>query len=286
MFKKTLLGAAVATLIGFGSAANAGVVIDLFKDPSGTTQSVTTSTLGVGGSSANEGGAYPANQVIGRYRELYIEKTADACNQVANPGCQNVGASTLTAGFGELALSNDDGNKSKGIVTWDGGPNDPNTVQTTGLGGIDLTAGNATQFLAKVISADLGFDYVIRVWDMDGNSSALSASVVFRVGFDATDCGADPTCVVGPIDATYNFEWFTRPDGAYVDDGLSFVIDSNGVVDFTNIGALQLELSNARTFSVDLSIGSIESVPEPGTLALLGVGILGAAVARRRVKVA
>lgn len=260
--KKTFMAVAATALVSVGSAAHAGVIIDLFD---GAAQSVATSTLGA--SVNNQSGPNP--NVIGQYRDLSITKTFD------NVGTVNTGESSLASGGGVLQLDNATGNESLGVVTWDG-INDAGIagalVNTTGLGGIDLTLGGANALLASIVAADLGFDYKIRVWDMLGNASTLSAEVQFAV---------QPS---DGVTADYQFNWFNLANGAYLIDGLAFTIAKTGIIDFTQIGALQLELTNTDTISVDLAIGQIQAIPEPGTLALVGAALFGVAAAGRRRK--
>lgn len=282
--KKSVLGAAVAVALGFGSAAHAGVIIDLFDNaPIGGTQTVATSTLNATDTAQNPV-AYNSSSVIGQYRDLSIKKTFD------NVGDVDTGESTLYAGGGALQLDNATGNKSIGVVTWDGAnvAGDLGTsVNPLGFGGvgINLTVGGAEAFLASVIAADLGFSYKITVWDMDGDSSILSAAVQGAV--DPSDNAT----------AGYLFSWFNLVSGTYCDGVVSpplcgnpatqldfSIVRSGGLIDFTRIGALQLELTNPSLISVDLAIGTIETVPEPGALALVGIALLGATVAGRQRK--
>lgn len=262
---KSFAAAAVATLLSVGTSAHAGVIIDLFDG--GISQSVSTGTVGAGGTAWNQVGP-GVSGVLGGYRDMSITKLSD---QVAPAGSPT----TFIAEGGVLDLSNPTGNTSLGVVTWDGANNagaQGLNVSTTGLGGVDLTADGATALLANIIAADLGFDYKIRVWDMFGNTSTLSASVQVPI-VPAYDASAD-----------YLFSWFNLANGAQNEGGLDFTISRTGIVDFTKIGALQLELTNASAISVDLAIGQVRAVPEPGVLALLGAGLLGAAVAGRRRK--
>lgn len=259
--KKTLVAVAATAMLSIGSVAHAGITIDLFDGPA---QAVTTSTLGA---TVNNQSAANAN-VVGLYRDLSITKNFD------NVGSVDAGESSLASGGGVLQLDNATGNESVGVITWDG-INDAGAagafVDTTGLGGLDLTFGGANALLASIVAADLGFDYKIRVWDMAGNVSTLSAAVQF------------PVQPVDGVSADYQFSWFNLADGFYDIAGLQFTIAKTGIIDFSEIGALQLELTNADTISVDLAIGAIQTIPEPGTLALVGAALFGvAAVGRRR----
>jgi len=281
--KKSILGAALVAALGFGSAAQAAVIIDLFTDPPGG-QSVTTSTLGA--TDFNQAGAFAS--ILGGWRDLSIQKTFD------NTGGVNTGASTFTADSGVLQLDNATGNRSIGVVTWDGnniaGANG-SAVNITGLAGADLTVAGADRFLADILAADLGFDYKITVWDMDGDKSVLSASVQVKIG----GIGGLP-----PTTADFLYAWFNLASGTYCDGApsgppptcadpaneLAFTIaHTGGMIDFNNIGALQIEF-NAVDFSADFAIGTIDTneTPEPGSLALAGIALVGAALSGRRRK--
>lgn len=279
--KKSLLAAAIAAAAGIGSTAHAGVVIDLFVDPAGE-QAAATSTLGANDN--NQAGPFALGNVIGAYRELSITKTGDTSGNV------NLGESKVSVSGGVLQIDNAFGNKSRTVVTWDGvgiAGADGAAVTTTGLQtspgvGVDLTAGGSTsQIFADILGADLGFDYKITVWDMDGSKSVLEAGVQFSV--------------LSPVSSHYLFSWFNLPSGLYC-DGVSAppscgdpttqldfkITHTGGAIDFQNIGALQLELFNVGVASIDLGIGAIQTVPEPGAIALVGVALLGAGAASRR----
>lgn len=276
VLKKHLIGAAALVAMGAASTAQAGVVIDLFIDPVGSTQTVETEIKGATVSDQNLL-AYPNASVLGGYRDLSIKKTEDTSGSV------NTGRATLQIDSGTLSLSNAVGVTSTGVVTWDGSNNAGalgTSVNGSGLGGIDLTAGGtANQIFADVLSADLGFNYKIKVWDMDGSIAELSAGVQFQVN--------------STISSTYLLSWFNLADGTYCDGGpapcaspfqLDFKIErsgNGGDIDFTKVGALQLTLEGTRG-DVDLALGTVKTVPEPGALALAGMALLGAGFASRR----
>lgn len=287
--KKSVLVAAVSAALGFASAAQAGVVIDLFQDPVGGEQKVSTEILGATVNDQNPF-AFPTTSVIGGYRDLSIKKTGDIVG--AGTIGDNTGAATLAAAAGALSFSNAAGVSSVAVITWDGSNPAGNLgagVVPTGFGGvgIDLTAGGtADTIFADVLLADLGFNYKITVWDMDGDKSVLSAGVQFQVA--------------STVSSHYAFSWFDLPDGQYCDGVIApplcanpltqldfSIVHTGGPIDFTRIGALQLELTSpvGLVGSFDLALGTVETVPEPGALALVGIALLGAGVAARRTKV-
>jgi len=292
LFKTTAIGAAAVAALTFGNAVQAGTIVDLFVDPPGG-QVVDTNPGTPSGNYNQNVTSYPAT-IVGGYRDLGITQNSSVL--------PNTYASASVAG-GFLVLSNDSTVVSTTVVTWDGnnlaGVGGA-SVNTVGLAGANLAAGGANAIESFVYFADLGFNYKITVWDMDGDFSTLSATAQFPIdSFDPLSPNYRPA-----DQATYLFDWFNLASGNYCDGlatppnptcstsqtQLQFNIlrgsdgSSDGVIDFSQIGALQLWLNNTGVTSADFVLGRVDSVPEPGALALSGLALFGAAIARRRAK--
>ena len=288
--KKAALAATLLASLGFATSGHAGVV-DLFDDPSfGSQDKVLDPTVGAGisniggtnGSGTQVGGGWykkygdgTSTSILGGYRDLYVEMVG---NTNADP---SESQSVLTAGGGALTFSNTSGAIGYGKIQWDGSDIDAD-LDIDGLGGQDVTAGcggpsSCTTFIASVLEADQGFEYKITVYDMAGHGAILTANTLFPIG--------------SAYDSTYQFSWFNLPQGAYVLDMLPLTITRVGLVgdiDFKDLGALQLELNtnsaSPSAVSVDLRLSSVTTVPEPGSLALVGLALAGVGLASKRRK--
>ncbi len=181
--------------------------------------------------------------IIGGCRDLYVQKTAGTNSKVASIGVEN----------GELSFDSGSAASGFGIVRWDGAHFDSfASIDYVGLGGVDFAAVSIGFFL-QVTSADLGFPFTLNAYTNAGNSSSLTL-------FSG-----------GPGDYFIPFAAF------------AFGVQTGGGADFSNIGALEAIINTGgSTESVDLTIQLVQSVPEPGTLALAGLGLLGFGAVRRR----
>lgn len=190
-----------------------------------------------------------AGSMLGGYRDLAVTNTsADG---------SNLAATELNVTGGNLKFSNVAGARGEGTLTYDG-DDDPTTVNTSGLGGVNLLIGTDPYFYFAS-PPTVPFDNVAlfraTVWDVDGNTATYEEL----------------------LDADY-------------DPQLSF--SEFAGVDFSRIGALQFFISSTGTndsvdgavTQIEVRAGDVAPVPLPASGLLLLGGMGGLSFLRRRKK--
>ena len=231
--------ASVALLVGGTPLLAATLLIDNFDD-----EQRVEDAPGVG----NQVG--PTANIIGGYRDLLAESDAP-----------QAGATELGALNGVLEFNNDAQVTGRGWVTYDGANfvgNDPLSVDTAGLGGLDFFDGAGAGFLFDIVAVDLAGIFIeIRAWDIFNNMVTYAESLPAG--------GGNPFV----------------PLAAF----------SGGPIDWNQIGALQFFAQTGEGNDVPALDGAIDSisvetgvVPLPASALFLlgGFGALGALRSRRR----
>jgi hypothetical protein len=276
MKKQFKLAAGVAALIASMGAQAA--IVDLFT----TDQNLLSdNTQGFSGLSSNVG--IGDATILGGQRELFVNKIDDG----GSPGNNSSLRSEIGVFDGILSFSNSASVKGTGIVQWDGSDtgvdaNNKPILNATGLGGADLTdLGGSNAFKVDTVFSDLGFEFVIEAY--------TNATSFTKISFLSSQVNAPTTSYIPFAGFTNPFLCgLLDPTDANNDGVVKIECGAgNSVVDFSNLGALQLIIDPlGGSTSVDLQLDSVTTpVPEPGALALLGGTLLAgglAGVARRR----
>lgn len=116
---------------------------------------------------------------LGGRRKLWLHSPSGQSDELSNV---TVGANT-TNNPGLYIFNDSDPYTPDAVTTtatatliWDGSPGDPTTVNTSGLGSVDITAGgHATGFYLDVSSISAGVVLTITVWSNAGAHSASAS---------------------------------------------------------------------------------------------------------------
>lgn len=256
-----------ATALLMSVGAHAGV-IDLF-----TTSQAEIEQVAIG-STGSEAGSAGDTSILGGFRGLYLEVTATDFGNPANMSVSSVGTPHLsfssgsgTTAFGQIQWIGDNTATPTQILST--APVLPGTA--TGLSNYDLTmGGTVSAFQVQTLQSDLEWAFDVTLftdathWTTvvlknTPTTSTITEVIPFATFTTAALCGFDD-----PTAATGVFHIYCGAGGTAnttLLNGLIATIDSN-----TYVGS---------TKNVDLTLGLITTVPEPGILGLLGIGLVG-----------
>lgn len=231
--------------MAFSLSAHALIVIDNFSDGT-VTRSVTS------GAPSNSFSQSGLSGVLGGVRQ------SDLTYISGDP----VGSGDATIRVdahptaGTYSFDQGSGTSARARLWWDGDATAG--VQTAGLGGVNFSAAaSAFSFRANTeISANPNpYKILLKVWDTAVGLSTFE--------FTAVDTG-----------------------GTYVTFNIPFAAFA-GTADFSSVGALMVEFNTNATarVSVDVSLRSVQAVPEPAAISLVSLALIGLWATSRRRKV-
>jgi len=262
---KMLKIAATVAALGLSAGAQASLAIDLFDTAQGVLIDTDATPGGQSGTYFSQvftGGT----DIIGNYRDLMINQTMTDSTDPVNS------VSSVVVSGGLLRIQNQPGAASTVTVRWDGSNALPNPINSTsGLGSMDLSAYSFFQLL--IVSADQGFDFTIEAY--------TSPTKWSKITLPST---SHPQNFPGTIS---NIDFAAFADCGFNAFGITVTCGTGGAVNFGDVNALQAIIDPAGTaVDIDLRLNSVNAIPEPASLALVGAGLFGAMGALRRRKAA
>ena len=296
LFKKTLAGVALAAVLATSAQAGVMAIADmevrgLGFASSGLSTLTISNELRSGNASATYNGVPQAatgsgsNAVTVDVPAQCVGNCASAATLYAgglNNSSTHIGLSPLyNYALGDMLIQGSViGGGIRGLTRADAvsdGPNNTGSANATILntGSVSGTFTTGTTFTSALV---LAVDAFLRAWVSPTNPPGDTAIAGAGYGWNMTITGADIA------------DLFFRP----ADLNRTATAVTPGTDDFFSTGGVANYFSESRTYTADTlysfsinqssnaQISEIQQIPEPGSLALLGLGLLALAVSRRR----
>lgn len=242
------IAAAVAALSMVG--AQAAFLIDDFSTGQAQLQDFTTGALPINTAAygtnlaGGVGSSVAGGGIIGGERDLMVYKVSGAA-------VDEVSARVNGGPGGLFSYSSPSQTSGFAVLRWDGVNAFSNGINVSGLGGVDLFSNGLGIRVSS--DADLAYQLTMQVW-------TETAPMVWTLSEITNNA---------PAGVTFQDFLFANFAGA----------------DFTKVGALQLIINTgAATPRLDVDVDFIGNVPEPTTLALAGLALLGLGLSQRKRK--